>query len=254
MDKHNLVHPDVRMVLVPYIKHYHLKRVLWILLVASLFLGIGVLAGYRLALFDEANAVSQRATLKAKNAELETLIIELDQKAMELQDQLGILRHTANLERQASESVRNSNRQLQDQIAALEEKITFYKGVMVPRASANGLRIDKAIISATNNPRRFRYKVVLTQVSNNRSFLSGRVQINVSGAQNGEKKLLSVSTLSQDVSTKGIRFKFRYFQNLEGEMQLPDAFIPEYIQVIAQTAGRKTVRLEQKFDWILKEG
>ena len=55
------------------------------------------------------------------------------------------------------------------------------------------------------------------------------------------------------VNKSGIPFKFRYFQNVDGEIVVPGGFVPEQIEVIAQSKGRKATRLEKRFDWNVLE-
>ena len=238
--------PDTRMILVPYEQGRRTRMVLWVLFLLAVFSGGGFAAGYYLGLDEQTNAVSQRDKLVIKSAELE-------KQAAQLQEQVAIYKHGSELEKQATERVRQENVQLQNRVSELEEAVTFYKGIMAPNSNDKGLKIEKATVEATRDPDRFRYKIVLTQVADNRSYIQGRVHINIHGLDNGEKKTLSVSTLTEDMSSDGARFKFRYFQDVAGEIELPKGFIPEQFEVIAQSTGRKAVRLEKKFDWILEE-
>lgn len=237
---------DTRMILVPYEKGRRAKRVLLVLLLLVAFAAGGYRGGYHLGLTEQTNAVAERDELLIKTADVERQIIQL-------QEQVAIYKHGSELEKQATERVRQENLQLQNRVSELEEAVTFYKGIMAPRNNDKGLRIEKATVEATKDPNRFRYKVVLTQVADNQSHVQGRVQISLHGLENGEKKALSVATLTNDMEPDGARFKFRYFQDVSGELEIPAGFIPEQIEVIAQSTGRKAMRLEKKFDWILEE-
>ena len=237
---------ETRMILVPYRKGARLKRRLWVLFFILLFSAAGMGGGYHFGLQERTNAVSERDELVIEKA-------GLDKQIIQLQDQVAIYKHGSELEKQATERVRQENVQLQNRVSELEEAVTFYKGIMAPKKNDKGLRIEKASIEATKDKHRFRYKVVLTQVADNRSYVSGRVKIKIHGMDNGEKTALSVATLSEEMESEGAKFKFRYFQDIVGEIQLPDAFVPESIEVIAQSTGRKAMRLEKKFDWILEE-
>ncbi|MCG8668846.1 MAG: hypothetical protein MI867_05490 [Pseudomonadales bacterium] len=238
--------PDTRMILVPYEEGRQTKRRLLIFIALIIFAVAGLFAGYQLGVTDQTNAVVERDELVIKNS-------TLDKKINQLQEQVAIYKHGSELEKQATERVRQENVQLQNRVSELEEAVTFYKGIMAPKSNDKGLRIEKATFEATKDPNRIRFKVVLTQVADNRSYVSGRVNINIHGMDNGEKKALSIATLSEDMESDGAKFKFRYFQDIVGEVQLPGGFIPEHIEVIAQSTGRKAMRLEKKFDWILEE-
>jgi len=59
--------------------------------------------------------------------------------------------------------------------------------------------------------------------------------------------------ISDDVQDYGIKYRFRYFQEIEGELVLPEGFVAESIEVILQTNGSKANRVEQVFPWPGKE-
>jgi hypothetical protein len=71
----------------------------------------------------------------------------------------------------------------------------------------------------------------------------------VVGQQGEGEKELSLSDLNS--SGGPIRFRFRYFQNIDGELTVPAGFEPRQIKVVAQSSGRNRQRLEKKFDWLL---
>ena len=238
--------PDARMILVPYDEGRRIRQRLFVVLLLVIGVTGGFAGGFYLGVDEQTNAVVERHDLVIKNA-------ELDKKIIQLQEQVAIYKHGSELEKQATERVRQENVQLQNRVSELEEAVTFYKGIMAPKSNDKGLRIEKATVEATKDPTRFRYKIVLTQVADNRSYVNGRVKINIHGLDGGEKKALSMATLSEDMASDGAKFKFRYFQDVTGELELPQGFIPEQIEVIAQSTGRKAMRLEKKFDWILEE-
>jgi len=51
---------------------------------------------------------------------------------------------------------------------------------------------------------------------------------------------------------EAIRFRFRYFQNINGELVLPDGFEPREVMIVAQSSGNNAQRLEKRFEWRLK--
>jgi hypothetical protein len=55
----------------------------------------------------------------------------------------------------------------------------------------------------------------------------------------------------RDDKQNSIRFRFRYFQNIDGELTVPEGFEPREIMVVAKMTGRNNQRLEKKFDWQL---
>ena len=140
---------------------------------------------------------------------------------------------------------------LQEINAQLNEEVSFYKGVMAPNFDKKGLRIEKLDITADAG-RTVKYSLLLTQVVENHAWLQGEVKISVRGQYGMEEKQLALSELDNEKSD-AVRFRFRYFQNINGRMTLPDGFEPRLVIVAAQSLGGNQ-RLEKDFDWSLSGG
>jgi len=238
--------PDPQMMLVSQRQTPRWKRVLMSSLVLFLVAGGFFIAGYYQGIREKIHVLDERAELRLETEQLK-------QDVSQLQEQAAIHKHGSELERQASERVRKENISLQNRVSELEEAVSFYKGIMAPRKNDKGLRIERLELSSTVNKRRFKYKVVMTQVADNSSYISGSVSLNLVGVRQGVKESIPFEQLSQAQTSSGIPFKFRYFQNVDGEIVVPDEFVPEQIEVIAQSKGRKATRLEKRFDWNVLE-
>ena len=73
--------------------------------------------------------------------------------------------------------------------------------------------------------------------------------VNIIGARDGEKEIIALRDLSQEIEALGVKFRFRYFQDVEGKLALPDGFEPLEVQVVAQAEGRKSSQAERTFSW-----
>tara|TARA_B100000676_G_scaffold310111_1_gene375606 strand:+ start:297 stop:1082 length:786 start_codon:yes stop_codon:yes gene_type:complete len=201
---------------------------------------------------------------------------ERDSARLELRDharQIDAMRqHIADLEvgrevdEKATEEVLVTIEGLQNRIAELQEEIRFYKGVMLPNVDEKGLRIERLDILRTPDPNRVKYKLLLTQVVDKHDYVQGGVEINLLGrpevlaftsgdpGQVGAGAAEAAGSESSDPRTGSIRFRFRYFQNIDGELTLPDGFEPEEIIVVAQSSGRNAQKLERRFAYSLGDG
>lgn len=180
-----------------------------------------------------------------------------------LQDELKTLREAytearqqvINLERgraidqQAMKQARTTIVKLETRIASLKSDLTFYKNIMAPSETSKGLQVDSLTLVADRQPGSYDFKLVLTQVGNNKSYISGVVAVNVIGLRDEEKEVIALRDLSQDIDDLGVKFRFRYFQDVEGLLTLPEGFEPIEIQVLAQAEGRKSSQAERTFDW-----
>ena len=239
--------PDPQLVLVPYQKGQRGKRFIqWVfslLLTAVLCFAAGYYRGIR----ENLHILEQRS-------DLQTQIAALEKKLQGTQEDAAIYRHGSELERQASERVRQENLALQDRVSELEEAVTFYKGIMAPETNEKGLRIERLELSRTVNKKRFKYKVVMTQVADNGAYVKGNVKMNLLGMRNGARESIPFDKVAKDwAGGDGAPFNFRFFQDIGGELVVPEEFVPEQIEVIAQSKGRKAVRLEKRFEWKLHE-
>jgi hypothetical protein len=168
----------------------------------------------------------------------------------ELRRKVAVLENASFVDKGATEDVRRSNRELTDRIAELEKDIALYQGIMSPSVNSSGLTIQEVALNPTAQDGRYRFKVMLTQVGNNSNYLQGFVGINILGIQNGEITAYPLKDISADINDIDIKFRYRYFQEFTGELILPDNFTPDQLQVVAQSVGDKSARVERAYNWL----
>ena len=216
-----------------------------LLVLATMAAGVFI-AGYIEGGRQHTEVLPQRDKLQQKVTELTTQLRDVEA-------QLEIYRHGGELERQASEKLRQENIDLQNRNSELERSVAFYKGIMVPSGGAKGLKIDRLEIDSTPNRNRFRVKVTLTQLADNRSSVSGSLKLTLLGIRDGEKTAIPFTKMAAEFAEDSGSFKFRYFQELVSEIVIPDGVLPDQIVVEARAVGRKATKLERTFDWNNRE-
>ncbi|MEE2915402.1 MAG: DUF6776 family protein [Pseudomonadota bacterium] len=167
--------------------------------------------------------------------------------------EVAALKLADEIDLQADVGVQQTILELQTQLARVQEEVQFYKGVMLPKVEDKGLRIERLKVENSGEPNRFKYNLLLTQVVNKYDYVQGDVEINLVGDEDNlgsNLPLGDISTQDQD----SIRFRFRYFQNIDGELMLPDGFTPKEVMVVAQATGGSSQRLERRFTWQVGEG
>jgi ribosomal protein S13 len=169
-----------------------------------------------------------------------------------LRQQVADLKLGGQVDTRANEEVRQAVEALQTQIAELNEEIRFYKGVMVPNADAKGLRVERLDLRPTGATNRYRYSVMLTQIVDKHEYIKGVVEVSLIGTQSGEPRTYRLNELDTEISDE-IRFRFRYFQNIEGELTLPAEFLPTDMVIAARPSGRDAKGIEKTFVWQVKE-
>ena len=230
-----------QMVVVPYRPFYKAGIFLLCLAATAAFSWSTFHFGLSQGLETKVEVIQEREDLKAQLTNSARLIREMRQEVAQLK--VG-----GEIDSKATEEVRVTVEALQDQIAELNEEIRFYKGVMVPNLEEQGLRIERIDMKQSGVANTYSFNLLLTQIVEKHDYVQGSVEISLVGHQGEGEKQLSLTELS-DRSDESIRFRFRYFQNIDSELTVPEGFEPTEIMIVAKSSGRNSQRLEKKFDW-----
>lgn len=180
---------------------------------------------------------------------LEEQVEDLREQNREASQQLINLERGRTIDAQALNQARRSIVDLETRIASLKADLTFYKNIMAPSETSKGLQVDRFTMQRGRQDDTYGFKLVLTQIGDNKSYISGVVAVNVIGMRNEEKEVIALRDLSDDIDDLGVKFRFRYFQDIEGLLRVPDGFEPVELQVVARAEGSKSSQAERTFDW-----
>lgn len=231
---------DEKLIVVPYQPGVTLKRRIfaWLAVFIGIAGGIG-LGWYAADRYHQNN--SQVPFLKGQLAGLQEKLADLTQ-------QLAILERGRAVDDAANLEVQTSILELESTIVQLKKDVAFYKNIMAPSANDKGLKIQKLDLWAGRGEKAYKYKLVLTQVSDNSTYINGLVAVNLIGQRGDEKEILPLRDV-EGAEDLGLKFRFRYFQDIEGELFLPEGFEVAQVQVVAQATGKKATKIERTFDW-----
>ena len=221
---------------------YRLRRTA-ILLV---FTVVAAIAGYATGL---AQGGFRFSSAEESNQVLEDEVEALREDYRKARQQLINLERGRVIDEQALNQARKTIVELETRIVSLQSDLTFYKNIMAPSETSKGLQVDSFTLVPARNGDSYDFKLVLTQVGNNKSYISGVVAVNVIGLRDEEKEVIALRDLSEDIADLGVKFRFRYFQDVEGSLKLPEQFEPLEIQVVAQAEGKKSSQAERTFNW-----
>lgn len=183
---------------------------------------------------------------RVQTEQLQVRSVELEQ----LRRQLAVQESGGRLAQQAAERSRQTIKQLEQQIFQLQQELATYKEVLAPGSARHGLQIRAFELQGTEDPRRFRYKILLSRVGSSEQKLEGSLQIELHGHLKGQAKALP---LIEALPAEGLAFAFRHFQAIpEGvrfaELELPEDFEPQEIRLRASVKGQSQP-LERRFSW-----
>ncbi len=173
---------------------------------------------------------------------------EVREQNIDLRQQIAVLARSSEIDRLASDEVRNEFAVLQDKMLALREELAFYRGIVSPMGNEAGLQIQRFNLQAETTAGHYRYRLMLTQVKTNEKYVRGAIEIAVEGMEEGEKQVKSLSSLT--TGDKVLKFKFRYFQEFEGQLVIPEGFLPERITIKVLSGGKgKPSDVEKIMEW-----
>jgi hypothetical protein len=175
----------------------------------------------------------------------------------DLEDQIGDLRkdkaaleRSQQIERKAYTDLDTTLKVLQAEILELKEEVAFYRGIITPRDAAQGLYLQSFKVEPNGTPRGYRYKVILTQVFQNEHHARGTLRLSIEGSHNQQPTVLALSDVTEK-RIKELEYRFKYFQNMEGDIQLPAGFKPKRAIVSVLPSGRSNdeATIEKTYDW-----
>ncbi len=166
-----------------------------------------------------------------------------------LRERVAILQRAAQVDRQAYRHVDDTLKDLQDQILDLKEELAFYRGIVTTSGKPRGLAIQSFKLEANEQKGEYRYKLVLTRAMKNDKVTRGTVRLTVAGEQGGNPRELPLGEMTVQGQSE-LKLNFRYFQRIEGQLTLPQDFVPHRVSVSVKTTGKARSRLEKSYDWL----
>jgi hypothetical protein len=193
--------------------------------------------------------VSERtssALLSAQLRDAEARIDELTAITVDAELAVSVNTSVAQALREELTAMHNSN-------AVLNEELTFYKSLMAPSSLAQGLQVAELVIEPTASANEFQYQLLLTQIAKRRSYISGSVRIDFIGQLSQAEDTEGVLSLTElaDAPTYPLPFRFRYFQNIAGLIELPSSFTPQRVLVTAVQKGEPP--MQASFEWLVDQ-
>jgi len=189
---------------------------------------------------------------QAEKRELSAQLTDLREENEALKGQIAILDRSSAVDQQTGAELQETLTALRQRVAQLEEDVLFYRQVVEEETEETGLVIGQLDIDATRSPDRYRYKLVMRQQdADGDTYLTGHVNFNLVGQLQDQQVILPLRDLSEFEDELDIRLRFKYFQNIEGELALPEGFQPDRIQIAAVATEPVSKRINEDFGWVV---
>lgn len=186
----------------------------------------------------------------AERGAFEDEIDELENEIVALKEQIALIETHRDIEREAYADVESSLTELQTRIQEQQDAISFYRGIVSPADGNSGLRVQDFRLTRGAEEREYMIRLVLIQAMKHDRRVSGRVELVVEGTENGEQKSYSYSDLLPEDADSSWAFSFRYFQDFDRPVVLPDGFTPERVSVHVESQTRSIDSIDENFSWL----
>ena len=227
------------------IKHHQPVRT-WLLIITYIAIALGI--GWYLYSFGLIQAGYSNVDLGKEIQELTESSDDLEDANQSLREQIALLERTRQVEKGAYSEVDDTLTELQEEVLELKEEVAFYRGIVSSRESAGGLTIQSFKVEKTQEERVYQFKLVLTQVMKNDRIVRGKIKLFIEGVNAGKLQKISSEKVSGGVKTN-LALKFKYFQTIEGNVVLPDGFLPTRVFLEIKPKGRRLSDMKKTYDW-----
>lgn len=180
---------------------------------------------------------------------------KVTQDAAEARRELTRLQVGAEVDRQAGEEMRKRVLALREEKAALERDIEVYR-ILTSDKNKNPQGVSFGVFSVSAIPdNKHQLKLVVQKLAEGEEEFTGQMKFMVVGQREGQEAKISlhelvVSKVGTEALTESIPLNFKFFQNIETEIVLPEGFTPSRVELAVKSDSRsKPVTVEGQLEW-----
>ena len=225
---------------------------LWATRVALVVLA--VVGGYLVYEFGRIQAGYDLVDAGSERRSYEHRIDGLEDEISALKEQIALLETHRDIDREAYREVEASLTELQAKIQEQRDAIAFYRGIVSPADGNKGLRVQDMKLTRGKNEREYNIRLVLVQALKHDRKVTGNVNLTIEGDLDGVEKTFSYAELLPDEAEAAWAFSFRYFQDFNRQVILPDGFTPQRVNIEVQSRTRSISSIEESFAWTTSQG
>lgn len=170
----------------------------------------------------------------------------LRQQVEALEQQVTTLARSDQISREANRELQGALAQREEQVAALREEVAFYERFVGSTAQRQGLAVHELQMRPGEGGV-WHFSATLTQNLERGQPSEGGLTLAVGGSRNGRYEELEWPDLRQREDAPPLDYSFKYFQQVQGDIMLPDGFTP--VRVTVRAAPERGSAVEQSFPW-----
>jgi hypothetical protein len=207
-------------------------------LVALVLLWVAFEVGRSRAGYSVTTSFTERRQLRGE-------VERLQGRVTELEAQLASAEIARRVDRESYAQVEKSLADLQARLGEQSQELAFYRGIVSPGDGTVGLRVQRLLVQPAAEPQHYRLRIVLIQAARQDAVVTGTVDVKIDGQRAGRPSSLTLAQLGRD---KPLTYSFRYFQEVEAELEVPADFTPARVQIEVRPRGADAP-VRASYDW-----
>ncbi len=213
-----------------------------------------VVVGYLVFEFGRIQANYNIVDAAKERQAYEDRIEGLQNDIVALRQDVALLETHRDVDREAYKDVEMSLAALQAKIQEQTDAIAFYRGIVSPSDGTAGLRVQNLKLTRGQSERAYNIRLVLVQSLQHDRKVTGDVSLSIDGELDGATATFSFSQLLPADGNASWPFSFRYFQDFDRQIVLPDGFTPEKITIEVRSRTRSISSIEESYSWTTSPG
>tara|TARA_R110002110_G_scaffold271566_1_gene486906 strand:- start:4982 stop:5836 length:855 start_codon:yes stop_codon:yes gene_type:complete len=171
------------------------------------------------------------------------------QQSFVLNKQLSSLQQKHAIQKVEYQKLSEQVKQLFNENAELKEDNLLYQHIMGKPHPKRGLAVQRLQLYPTQNTNTFQYQLMLISTLTHKKLIQGHVEVVVRGKIGGKEISMLTKYLPTNNAETSLAFKFKDFQELSGEMILPNGFEPKSVMVHIKPTQQVKLARQQIFPW-----
>lgn len=164
---------------------------------------------------------------------------------------LSQLERQLQIDKSAYDELSKSLSNASEEVAELQEEVSFYRNIVSPDGNQTGLRINDFNLRLMANSdgvdsQRWRFTLMIVQSVRQSDEVSGTLTLEVEGMEGAIQKIIDASTLGAEYARE---VNFKYLHRVQGYIDVPETFEPIRVGVDFRAARDDTEPLKQWYPW-----
>lgn len=181
-------------------------------------------------------AVGELASVKNRLKVAEKELKVLTRKLQDSQAREQVAQQHAEVTQRANRLLQGEETTRQEELQRLQSELDFYRRLAGASGSQPGLSVYHLELKPTDSTRVYRFILTLTQNLQRSAITTGTIQIALEGTLGDRQKTLSWPEIT-DGEVPVPSFRFKYFQQIEGYLAIPESFHPGQLVVTLHAKG-----------------